>query len=167
MEAPIFHACLRMGCKCPRTNLTLVGADALIGPRRKPVRILRAPPIKLPIAIRNIPRHFRRCGRGILKGAAFRQRPLSRLLINFLAGTRKLPPEEPEPKYSVNLGTAGTTYYDNPSVSRLRGTREPAPFTQGSRRCSRTSAFSDCSRVLISYKERRPWKFPKPAFSDY
>ena len=43
------------------------------------------------------PEHFRRSGRGILKGAAFRQRPLSRLLINFLAGTRKLPPEEPEP----------------------------------------------------------------------
>ena len=31
-------------------------------------------------------------------GAAFRQRPLSRLLINFLAGTRKLPPEEPNGK---------------------------------------------------------------------
>ena len=82
-------------------------------------------PIKPPIATRNISPSLRRSGRGILKGAAFRQRPLSRLLLNVLAGTRTLPPEEPEPKYSVNLGTAGTTYYDNPSVSRLRGTREP------------------------------------------
>jgi len=48
--------------------------------------------------------HFRRCGRGILKGAAFRQRPLSRLLINFLAGTRKLPPEGTALKYSVRVG---------------------------------------------------------------
>ena len=40
-------------------------------------------------------RQFIQC---FLTGAAFRQRPLSRLLINFLAGTRKLPPEGPEPK---------------------------------------------------------------------
>ena len=33
-------------------------------------------------------------------GAAFRQRPLSRLLINVLAGTRKLPPEGPALKVS-------------------------------------------------------------------
>ena len=51
-----------------------------------------------PIKTRNILKHFRRCGRGILKGAAFRQRPLSRLLLNVLAGTRTLPPEGPEPK---------------------------------------------------------------------
>ena len=62
-------------------------------------------PAKPPIAIRNILMCFRRCGRGILKGAAFRQRPLSRLLINFLAGTRKLPPEGPEPEIFVNLET--------------------------------------------------------------
>ena len=54
---------------------------------------------------RNILVRFRRSGRGILKGAAFRQRPLSRLLINVLAGTRTLPPEEPAPKHSVSLGT--------------------------------------------------------------
>ena len=46
---------------------------------------------------------FRRSGRGILKGAAFRQRPLSRLLLNVLAGTRTLPPEEPEPKHLWRL----------------------------------------------------------------
>ena len=61
-------------------------------------------PVKPPTAGRNILTQFRRCGRGILKGAAFRQRPLSRILINFLAGTRKLPPEEPEPKHSLSVG---------------------------------------------------------------
>ena len=40
-------------------------------------------------------RQFIQC---FLTGAAFRQRPLSRLLINFLAGTRKLPPEGAAPK---------------------------------------------------------------------
>ena len=40
-------------------------------------------------------RQFIQC---FLTGAAFRQRPLSRFLINFLAGTRKLPPEEPRGK---------------------------------------------------------------------
>ena len=40
-------------------------------------------------------RQFIQC---FLTGAAFRQRPLSRLLIHFLAGTRKLPPEEPHGK---------------------------------------------------------------------
>ena len=44
---------------------------------------------------------------GVLRGAAFRQRPLSRLLRNVLAGTRRLPPEEPAPKYSVSLGAEG------------------------------------------------------------
>ena len=47
---------------------------------------------------------FRRCGRGILKGAAFRQRPLSRLLVKVLAETRTLPPEGPAPKASIRLG---------------------------------------------------------------
>ena len=61
-------------------------------------------PINASTVIRNVPPHFRRCGRGILKGAAFRQRPLSRLLINFLAGTRKLPPEGPAPKHSFSAG---------------------------------------------------------------
>ena len=42
-------------------------------------------------------RQFIQC---FLMGAAFRQRPLSRLLIDVLAGTRTLPPEEPEPKDS-------------------------------------------------------------------
>ena len=60
-------------------------------------------PEKPPITVQNILTQFRRCGRGILKGAAFRQRPLSRLLINVLAGTRTLPPEGSEPKASGNL----------------------------------------------------------------
>ena len=47
--------------------------------------------------------HLRRSGRGILKGAAFRQRPLSRLLLNVLAGTRTLPPEEPAPEHSLKV----------------------------------------------------------------
>ena len=64
---------------------------------------IRASPTKTPIATRNILGQFRRSGRGILKGAAFRQRPLSRLLLNVLAGTRTLPPEEPEPKASGKL----------------------------------------------------------------
>ena len=51
-----------------------------------------------PTAIRSIPTGFRRCGRGILKGAAFRQRPLSRFLLNVLAETRTLPPEGSAPK---------------------------------------------------------------------
>ena len=38
-------------------------------------------------------------------------------------------------------GTRNKARFYNPSVSRLRETREPAPFTQGSRGCSRTSAF--------------------------
>ena len=65
---------------------------------------IRVPPTELPIATRNIPGYFRRCGRGILKGAAFRQRPLSRLLLNVLAGTRTLPPEEPAPKHFLSVG---------------------------------------------------------------
>ena len=36
-------------------------------------------PIEPPIASRNILACFRRCGRGVLRGAAFRQRPLSPL----------------------------------------------------------------------------------------
>ena len=60
-------------------------------------------PAKPSITVRNILTQFRRCGRGILKGAAFRQRPLSRLLLNVLAGTRTLPPEGSEPKASGNL----------------------------------------------------------------
>ena len=51
-----------------------------------------------PTAIRSIPNCFRRSGRGILKGAAVRQRPLSRLLLKVLAETRTLPPEGPVPK---------------------------------------------------------------------
>ena len=63
--------------------------------------LVHDPPVdtKIIIAAQNIPTRYRRCGRGILKGAAFRQRPLSRLLLNVLAGTRTLPPEEPAPKH--------------------------------------------------------------------
>ena len=43
-------------------------------------------------------------------------------------------------------GTLNKARFYNPSVSHLRETREPAPFTQGSRGCSRTSAFFDGSR---------------------
>ena len=39
------------------------------------------------------------------------------------------------------LGTLNKAWFYNPSVSRLRETRETAPFTQGSRGCSRTRAF--------------------------
>ena len=42
---------------------------------------------------------------------------------------------------STFWGTRNKERFYNPSVSRLRETREPAPFAQGSRRCSRTSAF--------------------------
>ena len=58
-------------------------------------------------AIRRFLRCFRRSGRGILKGAAVRQRPLSRILLNVLAGTRTLPPEEPEPKHLWRLKVTG------------------------------------------------------------
>ena len=34
---------------------------------------------------------------------------------------------------STFRGTSNKARFDNPSVSRLRETREPAPFTQGSR----------------------------------
>ena len=63
---------------------------------RKSHRNLRSESL---ITIRSVPMHFRRCGRGILKGAAFRQRPLSRLLLKVLAETRTLPPEGPALKY--------------------------------------------------------------------
>ena len=56
------------------------------------------------IAARKFFTQYRKRGRGILKGAAFRQRPLSRLLLNVLAGTRTLPPEEPEPKHLWRVG---------------------------------------------------------------
>ena len=42
---------------------------------------------------------------------------------------------------STFRGTLNKARFYNSSVSRLRETREPAPFTQGSRGCSRTSAF--------------------------
>ena len=58
-----------------------------------------------PIATRNIWTRYRRSGRGILKGAAFRQRPLSRLLLKVLAETRTLPPEGSVPKASRSFGT--------------------------------------------------------------
>ena len=41
---------------------------------------------------------------------------------------------------STFWGTLNKAQFYNPSVSRLRETREPAPFTQGSQGCSRTSA---------------------------
>ena len=63
--------------------------------------------IDSPEAGRKILTFFRRCGRGVLRGAAFRQRPLSRLLINVLAGTRTLPPEEPAPKRLWSVGIYG------------------------------------------------------------
>ena len=44
------------------------------------------------------------------------------------------------------LGTLNKARFYNPSVSRLRETREPAPFTQGSRGCSRTNTFIDVSQ---------------------
>ena len=44
------------------------------------------------------------------------------------------------PVRTLGLRGSELTYFDNPSVSRLRGMREPAPFAQGSRGCSRTSA---------------------------
>ena len=43
-------------------------------------------------------------------------------------------------------GTFNKARFYNPSVSRLRETREPAPFTQGSRGCSRTNTFIDVSQ---------------------
>ena len=46
-------------------------------------------------------RQFIQC---FLTGAAVRQRPLSRLLLNVLAGTRTLPPEGPAPKRSLSVG---------------------------------------------------------------
>ena len=52
-------------------------------------------------------------------------------------------------------GTLNKARFYNPSVSRLRETREPAPFAQGSRGCSRTSAFFDGSRTLVGDCDRR------------
>ena len=49
---------------------------------------------------------------------------------------------------STFRGTLNKARFYNPSVSRLRETREPAPFTQGSRGCSRTSAFVLSSQNL-------------------
>ena len=47
---------------------------------------------------------------------------------------------------STRLRGSELSYFDNPSVMALRETAMPAPFTQGSRGCSRTSAFFDGSR---------------------
>ncbi len=49
---------------------------------------------------------------------------------------------------STFRGTFNKARFYNPSVSRLRETREPAPFTQGSHGCSRTSAFFEGSRNI-------------------
>ena len=84
--------------------------------------------IKLHIVTLNILTCLRRCGRGVLRGAAFRQRPLSRLLINVLAGTRTLSPEGPVPKHLWRVcayAQVFTLSFLPSSVSRLRGTREP------------------------------------------
>ncbi len=69
-------------------------------------------------------------------------------------------------------GTPCECKFDNPSVSRLRGTREPAPFTQGSRGCSRTSdvvrRFSDNMRETEIPKESgRPMAAPTRYFGDF
>ena len=67
--------------------------------RRRPSETVKEPLVSPGIfgialtAVQNNLTQFRRCGRGVLRGAAFRQRPLSRLLLNVLAGTRTLPPE--------------------------------------------------------------------------
>ena len=69
-------------------------------------------------------------------------------------------------------GTPCECKFDNPSVSRLRGTREPAPFTQGSRGRSRTSdvvrRFSDNMRETEIPKESgRPMAAPTRYFGDF
>ena len=55
------------------------------------------------------------------------------------------------------LGLRGSelAHSDNPSVMALRETAMTAPFTQGSRGCSRTSAFFDGSRTLAGDCDRR------------
>ena len=45
-------------------------------------------------------------------------------------------------------GTPCECKFDNPSVTAFRETAVPAPFTQGSRGCSRTSAFVLSSRNI-------------------
>ena len=56
-----------------------------------------------PTAIRSIPNCFRRCGRGILKGAAVRQRPLSPLTSQGSFRDKNLAPEGTAPKASRRL----------------------------------------------------------------
>ena len=48
-------------------------------------------------------------------------------------------------------GTRNKARFYNPSVSRLREMREPAPFTQGSRGCSRTSTFLFPRKITEQY----------------
>ena len=62
---------------------------------------------------------------------------------------------------STRLRGSELSYFDNPSVMALRETAMTAPFTQGSRGCSRTSAFFDGSRKnreLVT--GGNPWKGP-------
>ena len=66
------------------------------------------------------------------------------------------------PVRTLGLRGSELSRSDNPSVMALRETAMPAPFTQGSRRCSRTSAFFDGSRnaLRIVTGGNPRWKFP-------
>ena len=70
------------------------------------------------------------------------------------------------PVRTLGLRGSELTYFDNPSVSRLRGMREPAPFAQGSRGCSRTSATQQlpamtCAVCCCSKNGTIPSRYPK------
>ena len=59
------------------------------------------------------------------------------------------------PVRTLGLRGSELAHSDNPSVMALCETAMTAPFTQGSRGCSRTSAFFDGSRTLVGDCDRR------------
>ena len=104
-------ALIRHGCAVPPVHYGMIATgnhfhfDSLRGAPlvRDDTVSFRLFSIDLPIASRTILTQFVRGGRGALRGAAFRHRPLSRLLINVLAGTRTLPPEGSAPNFQGKL----------------------------------------------------------------
>ena len=58
-------------------------------------------------------------------------------------------PRGAAPVRTLGLRGSELAHSDNPSVMALRKTAMTAPFTQGSRGCSRTSAFIDSSRSVL------------------
>ena len=72
------------------------------------------------------------------------------------------------PVRTLGLRGSELSRSDNPSVMALRETAMTAPFTQGSRGCSRTSAFCQYSFSISRISDRDfPWALAMAAKSSY